>query len=63
MRPRPRISFRQLPDGPFEWRRLADGAEDDICVMVREYKLKRSALSDNLTPRERMRALRLKECD
>jgi hypothetical protein len=58
---RPKISFGQLPDGPFEWRRLANGAEDEIYVIAREQKLKRSALLDKLTPRERIRALRLRE--
>jgi hypothetical protein len=57
---RPRI-FSKLPDGPFEWRMLANSAEDEIYVMAREQKLKRSALLDKLTPRERMRAIRLRE--
>jgi hypothetical protein len=40
---------------------LANGAEDEIYVMAREQKLKQSALLDKLTPRERMRALILRE--
>ena len=27
---RPPISFMQLPDGPFEWRLLPDGSEDEF---------------------------------
>ena len=56
-RPDISISWRRLPDAPFEWREFPDGAEDEFSAMARE----QLALPDNLTPRERMRALRLKE--
>ena len=56
-RPDISISWRRLPDEPFEWRKFPDGAEDEFSAMARE----QLALPDNLTPRERMRALRLTE--
>jgi len=52
---RPDISWTRLPDGPFEWRELPDDTEDVFYATARE----QLALPDNLTPRERMRALRL----
>lgn len=60
---RPPVSFMQLPDGPFEWRRLPDGAEDEFYVSARQHQRERVALPDDLTPRERMRALRLQKID
>jgi hypothetical protein len=60
---RPSPTFSKLPDGPFEWRLLLDGVEDEFLTMVREGERKRLAFVDNLTPRERMRALRIQEND
>ena len=60
---RPPVSFMQLPDGPFEWRRLPDGAEDEFCAWARQHQREGVALPDDLTPRERMRALRLQKMD
>jgi hypothetical protein len=54
---RPDISMLHLPDGSFEWRELPDGAEDVFYAMQGE----QLPLAANLTPRERMRALRLQE--
>jgi hypothetical protein len=56
-RPEMSTSWGRLPDGPFEWREFPDGAEDEFSAMARD----QLALPDNLTPRERMRALRLKQ--
>ena len=55
-------SAGHLPEGSFEWRRRPDGGEDQFQSIVREHERKQLALSEKLTPRERMRALRLKEC-
>lgn len=40
---------------------VADGAEDEIYAKARERRRERLALPDNLTPRERLRAPRMKE--
>jgi hypothetical protein len=56
-RPDISISCEYLPDGPFEWRELPDDAEDVFYATARE----QLALPDDLTPRERMRALRLQK--
>ena len=53
----------QLPDGPFEWRRLPDGAEDEFYGWARQHPRERVVLPDGVTPRERMRALRLQKID
>jgi hypothetical protein len=51
---RPSIAFTHLPNGPFEWQRLPDGAKDEFYATARDFP-------DNLTPRERMRALRVRQ--
>jgi hypothetical protein len=58
---RPRINLDHLPEGPFEWRLLPDGAEDEFLTILHEFERKKLALLTKLTPRERMRALRLQE--
>ena len=58
-RPRPAA---HLPEESFEWRRRSDGREDQFLIIAREHERKRLALSEKLTPRERVRALRLREC-
>jgi hypothetical protein len=60
---RPPVSFMRLPDGPFEWRRLPDGAEDEFYASARQHQREGVALPADLTPRERMRALRLHKMD
>ena len=50
-----------LPDGAFEWRRLPDGVEDRTISLILELMRKQLAHGAELTPRERMRALRFKE--
>jgi hypothetical protein len=60
---RPPISFMQLPDGLFEWRRLPDGAEDKFYGWARQHPRERVVLPDGVTPRERRRALRLQKID
>jgi hypothetical protein len=58
---RPSIAAR-LPEESFEWRRRSDGGEDQFLIIAREHERKQSASFEKLTPRERVRALRLKEC-
>ena len=55
---RPRGRRDYLPYGAFELRRLPDGEEDRILPLIRERQL---AIEAKLTPRERMRAVRIKE--
>ena len=50
-----------MPYGAFEWRRLPDGEEDRIISLILELERKQLAPEAKLTPRERMRALRIKE--
>jgi hypothetical protein len=50
-----------LPDGAFEWRRLPDGVEDRTISLILELTRKQLAHGAELTPRERVRALRFKE--
>jgi hypothetical protein len=51
-----------LPEESFEWRRRPDGGEDEFQSFDRARERKQLALWEKLTPRERMRALRLKQC-
>ena len=60
---RPRGRGDYLPYGAFELRRLPDGEEDRILPLILEVERKQLAIEAKLTPRERMRALRLKESD
>jgi hypothetical protein len=56
---RPRIAGH-LPEESFEWRRRSDGGEDVFAIIAREHEHRRVASLEKLTPRERMRALRLR---
>ncbi len=58
---RPDDLRRYLPDGAFELRRLPEGVEDPTLSLFLELERKQMAVDAELTPRERMRRLKLKE--
>jgi hypothetical protein len=60
---RPEDLMDHLPDEAVELRPLPDGVADKFTAEFVKLLSKRSALEVNLTPRQRMRALRLKESD